>query len=183
MKPIILSLALLLSSSHVLAAEEESSTVVTESEENSVRIEWIEPKSFTDVRDRISSTEKYRRYVFNTIQKHFEKLTAELPAGYQLKMQVTDLDLAGDTRAGMSLFNDPNMYDVRVIRRIDIPRMQFSYELIDQAGEVLMSENVKLKDMGFLEGPRSIRNDRPLYYEKKMLTDWFNSTFKDVKAA
>lgn len=73
--------------------------------------------------------------------------------------------------------------DVRVIQRVDIPRMTFSYSLTDSSGEVLKSEDdFKLKDMGFMDtNIRNMRNEN-LFYEKAMLDDWFDDTFADTES-
>ena len=71
-----------------------------------------------------------------------------------------------------------------VIRRIDIPRITFSYSLSDENEQVIVSEDdVTIKDMNFMESAiRRHRND-PLSYEKNMLDDWFADTFPKQVAA
>jgi hypothetical protein len=62
--------------------------------------------------------------------------------------------------------------------------MTFSYSLANADGQVILSgEDVKLKDMDFMES--NIRRNRTesLSYEKAMLNDWFSDTFSTQVAA
>ena len=99
-------------------------------------------------------------------------------------MVVTNIDLAGQVWPSQFIGFGNNMgSDVRVIQRVDIPRMTFSYSLTDSSGEVLKSEDdFKLKDMGFMDtNIRNMRNEN-LFYEKAMLDDWFDDTFADTES-
>ena len=100
-------------------------------------------------------------------------------------MTVTNVDLAGQVWPSQFVgFGVGAANDVRVIQRVDIPRMTFSYTLSDEQGTVVSSaEEVQLKDMNFMES--NIRQNRgdTLSYEKIMLEDWFNDTFTTNVAA
>ncbi|GLR71197.1 DUF3016 domain-containing protein [Agaribacter marinus] len=159
-------------SSVVLADEEEN--YVSEIDNGKVSIEWVKPKEFHDVipSGHISPRPKYRKFVFNRLHKHFEKLSEKLPEGYALELLVTDLDMAGDTRR--------NFNNVRVLQRIDIPRMEFSYQLKDANGSIVSNNQVKIKDMNFLDGLSTIQRHRALFYEREMISEWFEKEFKQV---
>src|SRR5690606_40461903 len=98
--------------------------------------------------------------------------------GYKLSMNVTNLDLAGEVWPGMMVGLNSSS-DVRLIKNLDIPRMDFSYELTDSAGVVLKEGTEELKDIAFMDrGGRVLDSDR-LHYEKDMLERWFKDTFTD----
>ena len=70
---------------------------------------------------------------------------------------------------------------IRVIKNIDIPRIEFFYEYKDANGSVLKSDTVNLKDMSFMTGHNPLFNSDSLKYEKNMLRKWFKKTFEFEK--
>ncbi|AWB67108.1 DUF3016 domain-containing protein [Saccharobesus litoralis] len=135
-----------------------------------LHIEWQSPEKYTDIRPgNWGSKTKFQQHVTAKLSAHFEKLAEQLPKQQRLNIQVTNLDLAGDVRIGS--FNE-----IRVIRSIDIPRIQFTYQLLDDKGNELVRDQVNLKDMGF-----DIRTNKYSHnsfkYEYQMLDNWFNQTF------
>jgi hypothetical protein len=56
--------------------------------------------------------------------------------------------------------------------------MEFSYQLLDSNSKVVLADEVKLKDMNFMSNSQLKYRNKPLGYEKKMLDDWFKTTFK-----
>ncbi len=164
--------------SSILIAASSSFVAHAESEKpDRVNIEWEDPKSYTDVRPSNQSRKRFRESTFNRIEKHLEKLALKLPDGQTLKMTVTDLDLAGHVWPGHIAGLDSTS-EVRIIKRIDIPRVDFSYQLMDASGAVLKEGEEKLKDMNFQEHGTNRFSDDALRYEKNMLTDWFKNTFE-----
>lgn len=149
--------------------------------QSNVSIEWVEPRKFRDVRHPTTSRKRYRESVFLELETFFTSLGEELPEGYKLNLKVTDLDLAGTIQtpamAGLNNFSSGGIEDYRIVREIDIPRMTFSYELIDEKGQILKQEEVKLKDMSFLSRAGSISKNTSLIYEKVMISRWFKDTF------
>jgi hypothetical protein len=113
----------------------------------------------------------FRERTFNEFEKHFAKLAESLPEDQLLKIEVTDVDLAGDTNAA-------GINRVRIIKELYIPRMEFSYQLLDANSKVVLADEVKLKDMNFMSNSQLKYRNKPLGYEKKMLDDWFEKTFK-----
>ncbi len=135
-------------------------------------IKWVEPDKYRDIDAGEESKMKFRERVFTRFEKHFNKLADKLPEGQVLKIEVTDLDLAGSTLHG-------GMKRIRVIKSIHFPRIDFSYQLVDATGAELKSANVELKDMNFMMGSNlRYRNDF-LGYEKKLLDDWFKKEFSE----
>ncbi|MEO9510458.1 MAG: DUF3016 domain-containing protein [Nonlabens ulvanivorans] len=150
----LIPLFLIVSAKTVLAGEAE--------------ITWTDPDKYTDVRSGNENRQRFKDRIFKGFEKHFAKLTEQLPEGKLLKVNVTNVDLAGDVRFS-------SMQDVRIVKDIYIPRFVFSYELLDADKTVAASGDVDLKDMGFMTS--SSRASGELYYEKRMLNKWFKNTF------
>ena len=58
--------------------------------------------------------------------------------------------------------------------------MNFSYQILDADGSVIKSDDVVVKDMNFMSGSSLKYRNKSLGYEKKMLDEWFNETFKEM---
>jgi hypothetical protein len=138
-----------------------------------VEVKWTEPDKYTDIREGNDNRAKFRENTFYNFEKHFTKLAENLPEGQVLKIEVTNIDLAGDTHAG-----GINRY--RIIKEIYPPRMSFSYQLVNEDGSIAKEDTVELKDMGFMTGSRLKYRNEAIGYEKKMLDDWFFKDFKDL---
>ncbi|GAB56669.1 hypothetical protein GPUN_2554 [Glaciecola punicea ACAM 611] len=174
-----LSLSLPLSAS---AKEKSEDVYISDNELQRVSVTWVEPKSYTDVRDANSSRTKFRRHVFTQLEKHIDELAEDLPAGQTLNVTVTNVDLAGRIEPASFVGFSNSMQDIRVMRNIDIPRIEFSYELVDADGTVIKSEEVNLKDMSYLNGIGISGRNKPFEYEKRMLSDWFAKSIVEDKA-
>ena len=73
---------------------------------------------------------------------------------------------------------------MRLIQRIDIPRMSLNYKLTDESGNILQeAHDVKIKDMDFLDSNMRRTGRDSLSYEKAMLDEWFADTFSTNVAA
>jgi hypothetical protein len=134
-------------------------------------VTWTNPSEYSDIDEGSSSRKSFQANVLESLGKHFSKLSKKLPEGQTLKVEVTDLDLAGHVNYGA-------MNDFRVIKDIYIPRISFSYELLSADKSVLSEDSVKLKNLGFMigSGGRYMHSDE-FKYEKRMLDKWFNKTF------
>lgn len=136
-----------------------------------VSVDWQEPEKFRDVKPANESKKRFRERTLTLLEEHFSELAEQLPADYELVLKVTDLDLAGNVEFGRT-------QPIRIVRQIFIPSIDFEYELLDAQKQMLQSAEVELKDMNFLSHVRSRYNNESLGYEKRMLDDWFKSTFK-----
>ncbi len=89
-----------------------------------------------------------------------------------LRIEVLDVDLAGWARWGGRA---PDK--VRVARGgADFPAMKVRYTL--ESGGRTRSAEETISDPGYLNHGATIRSSsEPLYHEKRMLDDWFRSTF------
>ena len=136
-------------------------------------VTWTEPDKYRDVHPGNGHKKQFRERTFKNFDKHFAKLAAKLPEGQVLKIDVTDVDLAGDVNHG-------GVNRIRVIKDIFFPRMKFSFQLVNADGSVEVSGDAELKDMSFLRGTHQKRNTDSLAYEKNMIDKWFNKTFDDL---
>ncbi|MEG0882451.1 MAG: DUF3016 domain-containing protein, partial [Janthinobacterium sp.] len=131
-------------------------------------VHFSKPDQFTDV----PFDPHEREDVLKELTRHFEKLGAALPPGRTLKIDVTDVDLAGrenpSLRAGQ---------DIRVMNgRVDWPRMRLHY-VLEQDGKVISSGDAALSDMSYLSRINPYFSTEKLRYEKLMIDDWFSDTF------
>lgn len=162
----------------------ESAPELTAEKTSRVIVEWIEPKTFRDVKHPSMSSKRYREQVFSDLETFLASLGERLPDDQVLTIKVTNLDMAGTVEtpsmAGLTRFSSHSfsaMNEYRIIRNIDIPRITFSYQLMDNNKQIIQQEEVKLKDMSFLSRAHSIRKNTSLRYEKAMISKWFSETF------
>lgn len=128
-------------------------------------VTYTQPEQFSDVPH--ASWERER--ILNQVSKHFDVLAAKLPAGQSLKVEVTDIDLAGRMlpyRSGTP--------DLRVVGKgADWPHLSLRYT-ITQGDQVIKSGEETLSNMSYLDRIRFNRyKDDTLRFEKEMLDDWF----------
>lgn len=149
--------------------------LATESEKNThSQVEWFEPEEYRDIKEPDSySRSSYQAYVFNQFEDYFELAAKKyLPADQRLKVKVTDLDLAGWVRP----FGRSNMF-MRVIENGFIPRIKFSYQVLNKQNVEITSGEADLKNMAMTNSiilPPSLDDFK---YEFYMLQSWFKDTF------
>jgi hypothetical protein len=134
-------------------------------------VTWNNFEKYRDIHPSNESRKHFRERTFKNFEKHFSQLAKKLPEGQVLKIKVSDVDLAGDTHSS-------GINQVRIIKDIFIPRMNFSYELIDADKSIVISGDIVLKDMGFMMKTSLKYRNQSLGYEKAMLDKWFADTFE-----
>jgi hypothetical protein len=147
-----------------------------------VEITWQEPEKYRDVRPTNESRERFRKSTFKKLEEYITELAEDLPDGQTLLMTVDDLDLAGQVWPASFVGFGHSASDVRLIKSIDIPRMSFTYQLLDENGQVVQESAVKLKDMSFQSRHNRFFDSETLRYEKNMIHDWFNDEFPQLTA-
>ena len=131
-------------------------------------VHFTKPDQFTDV----PFDPREREDVLNELTRHFEKLGASLPPGQTLKIDVTDVDLAGRDNPSMRAGRD-----IRVMNgRADWPRMRLHY-VLEQDGKVISSGDAALSDMSYMTRINHYFSNEKLRYEKLMIDDWYANTF------
>lgn len=131
-----------------------------------VTVNYVQPERFSDVPFATWDRDE----VLKDLRAHFTKLGAQLPAGQNLRIEVTDIDLAGREYPGRG----PR--DLRIIKSngADWPRIDLRFA-IEQNGQVLRSGEVQLRDMAFMDRISRHTDDDSLRHEKRMIDDWFYS--------
>jgi len=137
-----------------------------------VNVTYVHPESFTD----LPFTTWERDDMLKDLSDHFQALGKFLPQGQDLRIEVTDFD-----PAGRLIPNAAAGRDLRVMNgRADWPRMTLRYA-IEQNGQVLKSGEAKLSDMNYQQNSMIFSRNEPLFYEKKMIDDWFDKTIAPVE--
>jgi hypothetical protein len=135
------------------------------------------PERFTDVKDRSYPTDKGREGILATLRDFLVHQAAyQVPAGYQLTLTFTDIDLAGEFEP----WRGPQFGDVRIIKPIYPPDFKFTYVLTDIAGRVVRQGQENIRDLGF-DLRSTLDNQDPLRYEKSILADWMRSRMREVR--
>lgn len=136
-----------------------------------VEVKWTDPDKYADIHHGEDFKESFREQLFYNLDKHFAKMAEDLPELQHLKVEVLNLDLAGDVHWG-------SIDLIRLIKDRYPPRMTLRYTLLDKNKAVIKSGEDKLVDFGFMTRG-SLRYKRSyLGYEKQMLDRWFDDTFK-----
>ena len=130
-----------------------------------VEVSFVKPEQFSDAGRGID-----RERTLKSLADYMATLATRLPDGQTLQVEVTDVDLAGELRAGRA-------QELRVLRgRADWPHLDLNYTLLD-GSRTVKSGQAKLADMNYqfgLRGPGLEQTDLP--YEKRMLRQWFDQT-------
>lgn len=133
-----------------------------------VQVNFSHPDDYSDM----PFSRRDREQILAGLVEHFQLLGKGLRPGQDLKIEITDIDLAGR--------EDPmrrGAMDVRIMDgRTDWPRMRLRYQL-EQHGKVIASGNAALSDMSYLQRINRYSSSDALRYEKKMIDDWFEHTF------
>lgn len=150
-----------------------SFTLSAQTPESAIKVEWVQPEKYTDIRPSNESKAMYRKHVIESFDKFWTKLSEKLPQGYKLALTIKDVDLAGDVNP---LYRVDNR-DIRVIKDMYFPKITLDYQLQDAAGAVVASEqNVKIKDMNFMSSVGLRFSSQEFGHEKNMLEKWFTKT-------
>ncbi|MGN7876546.1 DUF3016 domain-containing protein [Roseateles sp. 22389] len=124
-------------------------------------VSFIKPENFSDIGFNYVD----RTTAMKQLEDHFKALAARELPGKQLKIEVTDIDLAGELEPAARVDR------LRVLRTVTIPRMSFTYTLSEN-GKVLKSGKADIKDMDYQNASNRYFDSEPLRYEKKMIDDW-----------
>jgi Protein of unknown function (DUF3016) len=137
----------------------------------SVQVSFVKPENFADIRDRTYSREQNLKALEQVITSAAQPYVAD---GQTLKIEVLDVDLAGEVRPGS------RAWDVRVLRgRADWPRITLRWSL---DGATPRSGEAVVQDMAYLQRLPPSLADTALPYERRMLDEWFKRQFGDKTA-
>jgi hypothetical protein len=129
-------------------------------------VRYIAPETFADAGFGAVERERTQR----VLTAHFDRLAKRLPDGQVLRVDITDVDLAGEIDSFV-------FHPVRVMGQLpDAPRLGLKFEL-RQGGQLLAQGEERLTDLAYLDRRISRRQDGPLLYEGRLLDQWFGQRF------
>lgn len=132
-----------------------------------VEVSFVKPETYADIGRSVADRERH----LDLIARHLKTLGDQLPAGQALKVEVLDIDLAGEERLNRHL------NDRRVLRgRTDWPRMSLRYTL-SSGNQSLKTGEETLSDMAYLMRGGRLHDGRALAYELRMVDNWFVERF------
>lgn len=135
----------------------------------SVGVTYVAPEQF---RDREFRQAQSRASALAEFDRWFAEMGARyLPAGQSLRVEVLDIDLAGDFEPWRS-----DWQDVRFLRDTTPPRIHLRWQL-EQGGTLLRRGDARLSDMNYLWDPRGRGDSRRFVHDKLLIQDWFRKTF------
>jgi len=146
-----------------------------------VEVGFDHPEKFTDVKDSSFGSEKGRDSYLALFKEYLQDRAPHyLADGQKLSITFTDIDLAGDFEPARG----PDYNDVRIVKDIYPPRLNFTYKVVDASGAVVKEGQEKLIEMAFQMTANPVNNQDSLRYEKAMLDNWLRAqSWRPKKAA
>ena len=138
-----------------------------------VELEWQQPELWRDIRAVDSSQQRYLERIMDELGEECRAEAEKLPADQNLHIAVRDVDLAGE----IEYFYRNYPFGLRVIRNVDTPRLELSYELRDADNNVLQAGEDELRDPGFHFITMAIYDRNPFRYERALISDWYRQEF------
>lgn len=129
-------------------------------------VKFVDPDGMSD----LATNRSEQPDTIKALTRHVELLAARLPADQVLHVEFLDVDLAGS-------WHETPRGRVRTMRnRADPPKFHLRYTL-ESNGQVLRSGEERLTDLDYTNHLFPQRTSTPLYYEKRVLDDWFAREF------
>src|ERR1019366_4123987 len=136
-------------------------------------VTFVQPEKFADVRDAYTPSEMGRNGILDLLRDYIvSRANYYVPEGQKLTISFTDIDLAGDFEP----WRGSQGMDIRVVKDIYPPKMDFDFKLTDADGKVLKEGKRQLRDLMFMSKLNLNTNDA-LHFEKTLLDDWFQKEF------
>lgn len=143
-----------------------------------VSVSFVAPESYSDANTYGRHRGPASPSVLRDLEAHLVKLGGRyLPSDRSLKIEVLDIDLAGEYEPFRF-----RLYDVRVLRGVTWPRIKLRY-VLEQNGQVLRTAEEVVADPAYLLGASRLSDTDRLYHEKRMLEDWFRQRFAEKRTA
>jgi len=133
-----------------------------------VDVQLVNPGNYTDAGAAVWEEHDNAQ----ALARHLQALGQKwLPADQRLKVELLDVDLAGTVRHG-------GREPLRTVRGgADFPRIHLRYSL-QAPGRAAISGEDHLSDINYTRHVGQYRaNSEALYYEKRMLDEWFKQRF------
>lgn len=133
-----------------------------------VQVNFVKPDTFIDIKDNSGFRDPD---VLKDIEKHLVEQAQKYLPGRDVRINVTDVDLAGQVEPiGRS------WTWVRVMRTVTLPSISLNYEVRD-GDKVVKQGEATLRDMNYQDGFNSYFSGENLRYEKRMIDRWFKGEF------
>jgi hypothetical protein len=133
-----------------------------------VQVNFVKPETFIDIKDNFGFRDPD---VLKGIEKHLVEQAQKYLPGRDVRINVTDVDLAGQVEPlGRS------WTWVRVMRTVTLPSISLNYEVRD-GDKVVKQGEATLRDMNYQDGFNSYFGSETLRYEKRMIDRWFKDEF------
>lgn len=154
-------LSTVLSSLRVLGVASASCLVLATAAHAQAEVSFKDPDNFSD----LGETHWDRQNAMKQLEEHIKRQADRELAGKQLKIEFTDIDLAGELEPRVAANR------IRVLRTVTIPRLEFTYTLSEN-GKVLEQGKATINDLNYQSSTNRYFDSEPLRYEKKLLDDW-----------
>ncbi|MDP0501168.1 MAG: DUF3016 domain-containing protein [Verrucomicrobiota bacterium JB022] len=135
-------------------------------------VNYLEPDEYRDIayptdRDDQKALDAVARELNEKLGTLYEK---RFSGENKPKLELTfkEIDLAGEYE-----WWRVNLSDTRIVKDIYPPRLVIDYKLTDDNGNVLKEGTKKLTDLSFQMTASPRANTEQLYYEKRLLEDFF----------
>lgn len=129
-------------------------------------VRFVTPEKYTDAGFGVQERERTQQL----LHTHFARLAKRLPDGQVLRVDITDVDLAGEV-------DSLAFHRIRVIGQLpDAPRLDMRFEL-RQGDQVIARGEEKLSDLAYDFGRIGVQRGEPLQYETRMIDRWFKTRF------
>lgn len=137
-----------------------------------VQVSYADARPYADAGEGVVEVERTQRL----LAAHLEALAPRLPTGQTLRVQVLDIDLAGEIQHFW-----PERLRVMGVSA-DSPRLHLRYEL-RRGGDLLAAGEDRLSDPGYLWRTLRWHEQGPLPHERRMIDDWFDARVATRAAA
>ncbi len=143
-----------------------------------VEVIYVNPEKFTDFTDSSTGSERGAEGYRALFKEYLETEAVRfVPEGTRVALSITDVDMAGDFEP----WRGSQFSDVRIVKSIYPPRINFTYKITDASGAVVREGEEKLRDMNFQMGGLTSMASDALRYEKALIDDWLRAQFPKAK--
>ena len=138
-------------------------------------VRYIDPDRFSD----LAANKWEEQDNLQALTRHLQHLAQRLPADQVLRVDVLDVDLAGTP-----VFSSRKGQNLRIMRNAaDSPKIHLRWTL-ETRGQVVRTGEARLTDLDYASHYLPTRrSSTPLYYEKRLLDEWFGREFMPQQQA
>lgn len=143
-----------------------------------VNVTAEDAEKLTDIRLSHSSEDRSLPVVLDELRDGLTRSAKRyLGEGATLDIHFTDIDLAGEFEPWRS----GAQYDVRWVKEIYLPRLEFTYKITGADGKVVAEGEETLRDTAFMMRANTSLDRKITHYETQMLNDWLRKFRKSEK--